>query len=159
LYSCLKKGLITIKSLPQISRELGVPIATLRYRLQAYEDFIPYKHNNKGTKVYTSEFEGIICDINRYCDEKKTHDEIVTLLAAKYAHEIVVVNEPTTPTTNEQQYQNTEISRLNDNLEKLMDKMDRQQELQMQINEMRTAIGELSRVDRHKKGWFSRLWG
>lgn len=148
-----------MKSIPQISKELGVPVATLRYRLQAYEDFLPYKCNNKGTKEYSDETEAVIRDINSCCDEKKSQEDIMLLLSTKYARDIEIVNESTTPTTSEQQPQFTELVRLNDNLEKLMDKMDKQQDLQMQINEMRTAIGELSRVDRHKKGFWSRLWG
>jgi cell fate (sporulation/competence/biofilm development) regulator YlbF (YheA/YmcA/DUF963 family) len=147
-----------MKTLPQIAGELNIPVSTMRYRIKPYEDFITHTTTSKG-KEYSDQSELIMREINTYTTQGKSQEEIMLLLTAKYARDIEIVQETTTPTTSEQQPQFAELVRLNDNLEKLMEKMDRQQELQMQINEMRTAISELSRVERHKKGFWSRLWG
>jgi hypothetical protein len=147
-----------MKTLPQIAGELNIPVSTMRYRIKPYEDFITYSTTSKG-KEYNDQSELIMREINAYTIQGKSQEEIMLLLSAKYARDIEIINETTTATTSEQQPQFTELVRLNDNLEKLIEKMDRHNELQMQINEMRTAISELSRVDRHKKGFLERLWG
>jgi hypothetical protein len=147
-----------MKSLPKIAAELSVPIATLRYRLQAFNEFITYSVNGKNGKEYSEDVECIIKEINSYCDQKKSTEEIISLLATKYARDIEII-EDTTETTTIQQHDSTELIRLNNNLEKMIERLDRQQELQQQINEMRLAISEISRVGRHKKNWFSWLWG
>lgn len=144
--------------MPQIASELNIPTSTLRYRIAPYRDFIPCESTSKGDR-YSDESVLIMKTICTYYNDKKTSEEIMLILSANFARDIEIVNETNKQVTSEQQPNFIELVRLNDNLEKLIDKMDRQQELQIQINEIRTAIGELSRVERHKKGFWSRLWG
>jgi cell fate (sporulation/competence/biofilm development) regulator YlbF (YheA/YmcA/DUF963 family) len=84
----------------------------------------------------------------------------MNMLAAKHVKSIVVANEESTATTTiDQQVIYQQLVRFNDTMEKLIDYMDKQQSMQQDVNDIKVAISELSRVDRHKKGFWSRLWG
>lgn len=94
-----------------------------------------------------------------YCEQKKTQEEIITILASKYARDVEIIQESIKPTTSEQQMIYKELSRFNDTMEKFVEFMNNQQNVIQDVNEIKIAISELSRVERHKKGFLSRLWG
>jgi len=144
-----------LKTLPQIARELTTPIATLRYRLRPYEDFIVSVTTSKG-KEYSSESEGIIREINQLVTQDKSTESILGILSTKYARDIEVIAESTMAETSQQQVFIEQISRFNDNMEKLIDKMDRQQAMQSQLDDMKIVINEISRVQKNKKWW--KVW-
>ena len=139
-----------MKTIATIARELSVPVSTLRYRIAQYSEFIPSVDTSRGVE-YSDESEGIIREINQLSIEKKSQEEILQILASKYARDIEVVA-TTTPTTAEQQPQNVELVRLNNNLERLIEAMNGQQELQRQINDLRSEFRE-SRMERNKSAW------
>lgn len=131
-----------MKTLPQISRELSTPIATLRYRLKPYEDFIVGVTTSKG-KEYSSESEGIIREINELVVQDNSTETILSILSSKYARDIEIIEESTTAETSQQQ---NEILLI---MKELVNRLDRQDEQQRQIDELRAEVRE-SRVDRHK---------
>lgn len=133
-----------MKTLPQISKTLNISISTLRYRLDKHSDFIPYLTTGKG-KEYSDEGEAIIAEISQYYADNKSPDEINMILASKYAMDLVVEQQPTTIV----EQQPLELVRLNNNLERLIEAMNGQQELQRQINDLRSEFRE-SRVERNK---------
>lgn len=140
---------MNLKTIAQIARELSVPVSTLRYRTAPYSDFITYVNTSRGAE-YSDESEGIIREINQLSAKKKSQEEILQTLASKYARDIEVITETTAVTTSEQQP--LELVRLNNNLERLIEAMNGQQELQRQINDLRSEFRE-SRVERNKKWW------
>lgn len=143
-----------MRSLPSIAKSLNTPIATLRYRIKPYEDFLPYTTTSKG-REYNEQTEGIIREINTYINKDKQQEEILQLLASKYIRDIEVVTETTTPTTSEQQPQNEQLIRLNNNLEMLVSRLDRQTELEKQVHELRVKMASLQKVN--KERWW-KFW-
>lgn len=129
-----------MKTLPVIAKELNnMPVTTLRYRISQYSEFLPFVTTSKG-KEFDEPTEGIIRQINDYVMQGKSTEEILQLLSAEHIRDIAVV-ETNLPTTNGQQSNNEIVAIMQD----LVAKLDRQDNLQQQINEMKMAIGELSR--------------
>jgi hypothetical protein len=149
-----------LKTLPQISADLSTPIATLRYRIKPYTDFIPGVKTSKGME-YNEASEAIIGEINACYSTDMSAEAIRDMLSGKYARDIEVVPDTTASKTNEQQLIFNELMRFNDNMESLIERLNRQDDLQRQINEQGMAIKELSRVDKHKRSFWSifKLWG
>jgi len=81
-----KRGII-MKTLSQIVKEIGIPIATVRYRIKPYNDFITYRTTSRGKK-YDEQSEGIIREINKYIIEGKQREEVLKILSLKYQREI-----------------------------------------------------------------------
>lgn len=76
-----------MKTLPQISKDTGINISTLRYRITPYKDFLISTTTNRGTE-YSSEAEDIINEINTYIAQGKQKKEILKTLSLKYNREI-----------------------------------------------------------------------
>lgn len=142
-----------MKTLPKIAQELGVPIATLRYRIKLYQDFIQWTTTSKG-KEYDEQAEGIIKEINDCFIKELSTEEIMTLLASKYARDIEIVAETTTTTTSEQQPLLMAILQMNESLVNVISRLDRQQEMQEQIDSIKSEVAGLSRVEKNKKKWW-----
>jgi|GEM_PF-6616503 len=138
-------------TLPNIAKKLNVPTTSLRYRIANFSEFLPYTTTSKG-REFAEQEQATIALINDCVVQGKSQEEILQLLSQTCIRDIEII--PTaTPTTNEQQPQNDQLARLNNNLETLILRLDRQNDLQRQVNELRTAMGELARGEKREYWW------
>jgi hypothetical protein len=138
-----------MKTLPVIAKELNnMPVTTLRYRISPYGDFLPFSTTSKG-KEYAEQEQVTISLINDSIIEGKSQEEILQMLSQTCIRDIEII--PTTTPTTSEQPKNEQLTRLNNNLETLLLRLDRQNDLQRQVNEMRIAISEIHIVE--KKWW------
>jgi hypothetical protein len=77
-----------MKTLPQIAKDTGINISTLRYRIEPYKEFLICTTTNKVTK-YSIEAEEIISEINTYIGQGRQREEITSILSMKYQREFV----------------------------------------------------------------------
>lgn len=140
-----------MKSLTTISSELAIPIATVRYRISGYSDFIPFTTTNKG-KMYSPEAEEVIKLINDCYAQEKSSEEIMQLLSSQYARDITILPEQQ-PTETIQQQPNEQVERLNNNLEMLIARIDRQHFMQAELNEIKIKMAVLEQKERDRIWW------
>jgi thiamine biosynthesis lipoprotein ApbE len=110
---------------------------------------------------YNEASEGIIGEINACYSTDMSTESIRDMLSGKYVRDIEITPDTTTTKTDQQQLIFNELMRFNDNMESLIERLNKQDDLQRQINEQGMAIRELSRMDKHKKSIWSifKLWG
>lgn len=130
-------------TLPKVAKLLGIGLTTLRYRCEACQEYIPYHRQGK-YKVYDETAIQIIQHINKLYESGKDITEILPILDQQYDRQIVVQEEQAMQTINEQDTGMTLAERNTFLVEELVERFDKQYELERRIALLEQQINNMT---------------
>ena len=145
--------MIIIKTLPQISKEISVPVTSLRYKIAPYDEYIPFVKGNKG-REYGEEAENVIRQINEYITANKTSEEILAILSITAIRDVAVITEQLPEVIADTRVYD-KLTALNDNITRLVEQLARDKSVRQEISDIRL---EMSRLKSPVKWYHWEYW-